>query len=52
MSNRWTGGFDWAAGMVPDVERIIESIIQRDQDAVQLLLHSYNIQVTDCCYDY
>lgn len=40
----------WAAGMVPDVERIIESIVQGDQDSVQLLLDSYNTQVTDCYY--
>ncbi|KAE8283703.1 Synembryn-A Protein Ric-8A [Larimichthys crocea] len=32
------------AGMVPDVERIIESIVQGDQDSVQLLLDSYNTQ--------
>ncbi|XP_027140816.1 synembryn-A [Larimichthys crocea] len=30
--------------MVPDVERIIESIVQGDQDSVQLLLDSYNTQ--------
>lgn len=52
LSKRWTGGFGRAAGMVPDVERIIESIVQGDQDSVQLLLHTYNIQVTDCCHDY
>ncbi|KAG8006650.1 Synembryn-A [Nibea albiflora] len=34
----------WAAGMVPDVERIIESIVQGDQDSVQLMLDSYNTQ--------
>lgn len=38
--------------MVPDMERIIESIVQRDQDTVQLLLNSYNTQVTDGYYDY
>uniref|UniRef100_A0A3B4F2X2 Synembryn n=1 Tax=Pundamilia nyererei TaxID=303518 RepID=A0A3B4F2X2_9CICH len=32
--------------MVPDIERIIESIVRRDQDSVQLLLNSYNTQVT------
>lgn len=34
-----------ASGMVPDVQRIIDSIIQGDQDTVQILLDSYNIQV-------
>lgn len=38
--------------MVPDIERIIESIVRRDQDSVQLLLNSYNTQVTILCYDY
>lgn len=38
--------------MVPDIERIIESIVRRDQDSVQLLLNSYNTQVTSLCYDY
>lgn len=36
--------------MVPDIERIIESIVRRDQDSVQLLLNSYNTQVTILCY--
>uniref|UniRef100_A0A3P9D854 Synembryn n=1 Tax=Maylandia zebra TaxID=106582 RepID=A0A3P9D854_9CICH len=38
--------------MVPDIERIIESIVRRDQDSVQLLLNSYNTQVTILCYNY
>lgn len=38
--------------MVPDIERIIESIARRDQDSVQLLLNSYNTQVTILCYNY
>lgn len=44
--------FGQASGMVPDVERIIDSIAQGDQDTVQLLLDSYNTQVTDSCYGY
>lgn len=44
--------FGWAAGMVPDVEKIIESIIQGDQDTVQLLLDNYNTKVIDCCYEH
>ncbi|KAI3360273.1 hypothetical protein L3Q82_014594, partial [Scortum barcoo] len=46
----WTGGVGWAAGMVPDMERIIESIIQGDQDTVQVLLHTYNTQYADCFF--
>ncbi|KAM7372487.1 hypothetical protein PAMP_009651 [Pampus punctatissimus] len=33
-----------ASGMVPDVQKIIESISQGDQDTVQVLLDSYNTQ--------
>lgn len=35
-----------SSDMLPDVERIIESIVQGDQDTVQLLLDGYNTQVT------
>ncbi|XP_035510841.1 synembryn-A [Morone saxatilis] len=36
--------------MVPDMERIIESITQGDQDTVQLLLDSYNTQYAECFF--
>ncbi|XP_039463799.1 synembryn-A-like [Oreochromis aureus] len=36
--------------MVPDIERIIESIVRRDQDSVQLLLNSYNTQYAECFF--
>ncbi|XP_018553844.2 LOW QUALITY PROTEIN: synembryn-A [Lates calcarifer] len=36
--------------MVPDVERIIDSIAQGDQDTVQLLLDSYNTQYAECFF--
>ncbi|KAM6905145.1 chaperone Ric-8A [Xenentodon cancila] len=36
--------------MAPDVERILESIGQGDQDTVQLLLDSYNTQFADCFF--
>ncbi|XP_022609427.1 synembryn-A-like [Seriola dumerili] len=36
--------------MVPDVERIIESIIRGDQDTVWLLLDGYNTQYADCFF--
>ncbi|XP_069566314.1 synembryn-A [Brachyistius frenatus] len=36
--------------MVPDMERIIESIVQGNQDTVQLLLSSYNTQYADCFF--
>ncbi|XP_044038697.1 synembryn-A isoform X2 [Siniperca chuatsi] len=36
--------------MVPDMEGIIESIIQGDQDTVQLLLDSYNTQYAECFF--
>ncbi|CAK6983943.1 synembryn-A [Scomber scombrus] len=36
--------------MVPDVQRIIESINQGDQDTVQVLLDSYNIQYAECFF--
>lgn len=39
-------------GVMPDVQRIIDSIIQRDQETVRVLLDSYNTQVSDGCYDY
>ncbi|XP_038595485.1 synembryn-A isoform X4 [Micropterus salmoides] len=36
--------------MVPDVEKIIESIIQGDQDTVQLLLDNYNTKYAECFF--
>ncbi|XP_076608407.1 chaperone Ric-8A [Chaetodon auriga] len=36
--------------MQPDIERIIEGIIQGDQDTVQLLLDSYNTQYAECFF--
>ncbi|XP_070779564.1 chaperone Ric-8A [Enoplosus armatus] len=36
--------------MEPDLERIIESVIQGDQDTVQLLLDSYNTQYAECFF--
>ncbi|KAG7222022.1 hypothetical protein INR49_028186 [Caranx melampygus] len=39
-----------SSDMVPDVERIIESIVQGDQDTVQLLLDGYNTQYADCFF--
>ncbi|XP_030581383.1 synembryn-A-like isoform X2 [Archocentrus centrarchus] len=36
--------------MVPDITRIIESITQRDQDTVQLLLNRYNTQYAECFF--
>ncbi|KAM4717281.1 chaperone Ric-8A isoform 1-T2 [Anableps anableps] len=36
--------------MAPDVERIIQSINLGDQDAVQLLLDSYNTQYAECFF--
>ncbi|XP_038595475.1 synembryn-A isoform X2 [Micropterus salmoides] len=38
------------SGMVPDVEKIIESIIQGDQDTVQLLLDNYNTKYAECFF--
>ncbi|XP_059204422.1 synembryn-A [Centropristis striata] len=36
--------------MVSDMERIIESVLQGDQDSVQLLLDSYNTQYAECFF--
>ncbi|XP_071357569.1 chaperone Ric-8A isoform X2 [Trachinotus anak] len=36
--------------MVPDVQRIIESIVRGDQDTVQILLDGYNNQYADCFF--
>ncbi|XP_026214545.1 synembryn-A [Anabas testudineus] len=36
--------------MMPDVKQIIDSILQRDQDTVQVLLDSYNTQYADCFF--
>ncbi|XP_027879013.1 synembryn-A [Xiphophorus couchianus] len=36
--------------MAPDVEKIIQSISLGDQDAVQLLLDSYNTQYAECFF--
>ncbi|XP_042249432.1 synembryn-A [Thunnus maccoyii] len=36
--------------MVPDMERIIESIIQGDQDTVQVLLDGYTTQYAECFF--
>ncbi|XP_067426860.1 synembryn-A [Thunnus thynnus] len=36
--------------MVPDMQRIIESIIQGDQDTVQVLLDGYTTQYAECFF--